>query len=349
MECECIAGPVSILARNQVSNLVDVACLCIGAIHSTAMIILTDNIAFAEQCIPENYHWNTCTVSSLDQPVATLADELFKSDSIMQTEISADEHWDYLFAAGRARQSQFDALSRLATSGRELPDRTICCAGSGDEFHGFKGRGWQACEGNIHLSAFVKPGQIIEGAAVGFIIAGVIAALQTAGSFDLQGASPAIKWVNDILLKDAKVGGVLARLQTQGKVIESVVVGIGLNVEQKPTVKRDIFVPGVAALADFARHPEDCCHREAFPRLLGCLGQTLEQMRRGQFTELLDIYRENSLIMGRHVSIFADTKETTYECLEQGVVESIGPSLELYLKGRQAPITKGRLRLDKLA
>ena len=313
------------------------------------MIILTDNIAFAEQCIPRNNGWNACEIASLAPPVATLADEMFKSDSIMQTEVAAGKHWDYLFAVDRAGQSQFDVLSRLATSGKALPDRTICCAGSGDEFHGFKGRGWQACQGNIHLSAFIKPGQVIEGAAVGFIIAGVIAALQTASSFDLQGASPAIKWVNDILVKGAKVGGVLARLQTQGKVVESVIVGIGLNVEHKPPVKRDAFVPGVAALADFAKHPQSCCHREAFPRLLDCLGHTLEQMCRGQFTELLDIYRHHSLIMGQQVSIYADTNGTTSECLEQGLVESIGPSLELYLEGRPTPITKGRLRLQKLA
>lgn len=347
MECERVAGLVPILARIQVSNLADVACLRIGAIHSMPMIILTDNIAFAEQCIPGNTNWKACGVSSLTPPVATLADELFKSDSIMRTEVDAGKHWDYLFAADRAGQSQFDVLSRLATSGKDLPDRTICCAGSGNEFHGFKGRGWQACEGNIHLSAFIKPGQVIEGAAVGFIVAGVIAALQTAKSFDLQGASPAIKWVNDILVKGAKVGGVLARLQTQGKVIESVIVGIGLNVEQKPPVKRDVFVPGVAALADFARHPQGCCHREAFPRLLDCLGQTLEQMCLGKFTELLDIYRQHSIILGRKVSIYTDTNEATSECLEQGVVESIGASLELYLEGRQAPVTKGRLRLGK--
>ena len=236
------------------------------------MIILTDNIAFARRCIPRNHDWQTCKTSALASPFAALARELFNSDSIMQTEVAGGGHWDYLFAVDCARQSQFDVLSKLAVSGSELPGKTLCCAGSGDQFHGFKGRGWKACRGNIHLSAFVKPEREIPGAAVGFIVAGVIAALQTVASFDLQGLTPAIKWVNDILVQDAKVGGVLARLQTQGKITESAVVGIGLNVEQRPEVERDLYVPGVAALSDFAATRDSCGYSDVCPRWMDSLG-----------------------------------------------------------------------------
>ena len=154
------------------------------------MIILTDNIAFAQRCIPQSGNWQDCKISELRPAEATLARELFTSSSIMTTEVAASEHWDYLFAVERAGQSQFDVLARLAVSDVELPDRTLCCAEYGDEFHGFKNRSWEACRGNIHLSALIKPEQKIPGAAVGFIIAAVIAALQTAESFDLQGAAP---------------------------------------------------------------------------------------------------------------------------------------------------------------
>lgn len=309
------------------------------------MILLTDNIEFARQCIAQSDDWETCEISALAAPVATLAGELFKTTTIMRTEVTASEHWDYLLAVDHASKSQYDVLSGLAVSGCQLPDRTLCCAAAGDEFHGFKSRSWKACRGNIHLSAFVKPAREIPGTAVGFIIAAVIAALQTVESFELQGATPTIKWVNDILIQGAKVGGVLARLQTQGPVTESAVVGIGLNVEQSPPVERDPYVPKVAALSDFVKTPAACRHPDVFPRLIESLGHNLESLCRGNFAELLDLYRQHSLILGRRVTICEDTREASSKVIARGLVESIGPSLELFIRNHPNPVTKGRLQL----
>lgn len=313
------------------------------------MILLTDNISFAQQCMPHSDHWQACRVSALSPPLAMLAGELFSSNSLMQTELAAGKHWDYLLAVDCARKSQYDVLSRLVNSGCELPDRILCCAGSGDRFHGFKNRSWKASRGNIHLSAFIKPEREIPGAAVGFIIAAVAAALRTVDSFELQGALPTVKWVNDILIQGAKVGGVLARLQTQARVTHSAVVGIGLNVEQKPTVHRDPFVPEVAALSDFVASDESCFHADAFPRLMGFLGESLESLCKGGFDGLLDFYRQRSLVLGQPVTICEDTRDPSSRVIARGLVESIGPALELYIKGHTKPITNGRLRLAKTA
>jgi len=310
------------------------------------MIILTDNIEFARHCIVQSDDWQTCKISALAAPVAALAGELFNTSSIMRTEVPASEYWEYLLAVDHASKSQYDVLSGLAVAGLQLPDRTLCCAGSGDGFHGFKDRRWKACRGNIHLSAFVKPRLEIPGAATGFIVAGVLAALQTAESFDLQGAVPTIKWVNDILVEGAKLGGVLARLQTQGAVTESAVVGIGFNVEQRPPVGRDPYVPEVGALSEFVKTPESCLHPDAFPRLVERLGRNLGSLCQGHFSELLDLYRQHSMVLGRHVTISEDTLEGFSRTIARGVVESIGPSLELFIRNHPDPVTKGRLRLE---
>lgn len=310
------------------------------------MIIFTDKIEFARRCIPQSDHWQASQISGLAPPLATVAAELFDCDAIMQTEVDTNQHWDYLFAVNRADKSQYDVLSRLAVSGCDLPDRTVCCAGSGNEFHGFKNRSWKACPGNIHLSALVKPGREIPGAAVGYMVAAVIATLQTAGSFDLKGESPAIKWVNDVLVQGSKVGGVLARLQTRDQVTESAVVGIGLNVEQSPPVERGSFVPRVAALSDFTPASEACSHLDAFPRLLNYLGLNLETLEKGDFFKLLDLYRQHSIILGRRATIFEDHHTSSGGVIARGLVESIGPSLELNIEGFPNPVTKGRLRLD---
>ena len=311
------------------------------------MIIITDNIEFAQTCVPNDCAWRDCGISGLDDPVATLAGELFGSASIKSAEVRGSGYWDYLFAVNQARDSQYDVISRLTIAGRQLPDRVLCCAGSGQQFHGFKNRRWEACRGNVHLSAFLKPGMEVEGDAAGFIVAAVIAALQTVGSFDLQGAAPAIKWVNDILVEGAKVGGVLARLQRQGRVTESAIIGIGLNVEQKPALRRDAYVPGVAAIADFVSESASCRHIDALPVLIENLGRNLEILYKGEFARLLDLYRQHSLVLGRQVIVFRDTVEASPGIIARGRVEAIGPSLELTIQGHPGAVSSGRLVLDR--
>ena len=141
-------------------------------------------------------------------------------------------------------------------------------------------------------------------------------------------------------------GGRVARLQTRDQVTESAVVGIGLNVEQSPPVERGAFVPRAAALSDFTPATEACSHPNAFPRLLKYLGLSLEILEKGDYSKLLETYRQHSIILGRRATIFEDHHTKPDGVIARGFVESIGPSLELKIEGLSDPVTKGRLRLD---
>ena len=138
----------------------------------------------------------------------------------------------------------------------------------------------------------------------------------------------------------------LARLQTQGPVTESAVIGIGLNIEQSPPVERGPFVPKAAALSDFTTASETCLHSDAFPRLMKYLGRNLEILGQGNIDRLLDLYRQHSVILGQRVVIYEDNYAASSGVIARGLVESIGPSLELMIDGIDDPVTKGRLRLE---
>jgi BirA family biotin operon repressor/biotin-[acetyl-CoA-carboxylase] ligase len=318
----------------------------VQARRAGAMIVLTDSIEFAETCISTTGNWRACNIDALEPGVRVLASKLFAGESVMFTEVQGLDHWDCLLAVNKARQSQYDALADIAGSSVELPGGVLCCAAEGARFHGFKGRSWQACRGNIHLSAYVQPDMAVAGGAAGFIVAAVIAALQAAVNVDLQDERPTIKWVNDVLVGGAKVGGVLARLQTQRDTVKGAVVGIGLNVEHKPQVERDPYVPAVAALADFAREPGRCSHGDVFPRLASCLGENISRLYNGEYEALLEIYRQHSLVMDRFVTIREDRRHGPANVIAEGRVKAIGPELELYIEGHSRPVTKGRLVLQ---
>ncbi|MGD9264880.1 MAG: hypothetical protein PVJ71_03785 [Lysobacterales bacterium] len=310
------------------------------------MIILTDSIPFAQDCFPHKRDWRKRGLPDLDAAAQVLANELFTAEAVMVSELPGEGHWDYLFAVEHASRSQYDALAELAGSGAELPGRVLCCAAEGARFHGFKGRSWQACRGNIHLSAYVTPDMAVNGGAAGFIVASVVAALQAAESVDLHGERPAIKWVNDLLIGGAKVGGVLARLQTQRDTVKGAVVGIGLNVERRPQVERDPYVPAVASLADFARHGERCRHADVFAHLAERLGENIGRLLRGEYDALLEIYRQHSAVIGRWVTILEERQDAPADVIASGRVNAIGRALELHVEGHARPVTKGRVILE---
>jgi BirA family transcriptional regulator, biotin operon repressor / biotin---[acetyl-CoA-carboxylase] ligase len=52
---------------------------------------------------------------------------------------------------------------------------------------------------------------------------------------DLTGLTPEIKWPNDILLNGKKITGILTELQAESDRIHSIIIGMGINVNQKLT------------------------------------------------------------------------------------------------------------------
>ncbi|HEY2594527.1 MAG TPA: biotin--[acetyl-CoA-carboxylase] ligase [Chloroflexota bacterium] len=71
-----------------------------------------------------------------------------------------------------------------------------------------------------------------------------LASLALIGSIDhhVPGAAAAIKWPNDVMLRDLKVAGILAETSWDGRKLR-VIVGVGMNVSEAPT-----DVPGATCL-----------------------------------------------------------------------------------------------------
>ncbi|WP_194743829.1 biotin--[acetyl-CoA-carboxylase] ligase [Thermaurantiacus tibetensis] len=116
-------------------------------------------------------------------------------------------------------------LARVA----ELPDGTWVRARRQTAGRGRQGRPWQMAEGNLAASGLVRlrPGDP-PAEQLGFV-AGV--ALHRVASAHAPEAGILLKWPNDLLLRGAKLAGIL--LDRAG---DHVVVGIGVNLAQAPDV-----------------------------------------------------------------------------------------------------------------
>ena len=307
----------------------------------------TDKPGFAEQFLLQPPHWESVSLKAVDDDVQLLASDLFHRNTLFRAESPNPSFWQYLFLIEHARHSQFDVLTEHARSRSGLPHGICSVAGSGEHFHGYKNRPWVSVPGNIHLSAYVSPQQNVDHFGVGFIILPAVSVVQTLDSLPGLKERAMIRWVNDILLGDAKVGGILSCTQSCGSVVTGAVLGIGLNVETSPPVSPTPFVPEVAAVSDFLPENDPSLVVLTFELLLHYLEQNYHALLAGHYRRLLETYRQRSLVIGRDIRVFADVLHDSPVELARGTVSSIGEGLELMLSKGEPTVTKGRVVIDR--
>lgn len=115
---------------------------------------------------------------------------------------------------------------RLARDG--APEGTVVIADEQTGGKGRLGRTWVSPPGmNLYLSLILRPpASTGEAPQVNLLAAVAVAdAISEMGGF-----APSIKWPNDVLVEGKKVCGILAEMQTESGALQSLVLGVGVNV-----------------------------------------------------------------------------------------------------------------------
>jgi BirA family biotin operon repressor/biotin-[acetyl-CoA-carboxylase] ligase len=120
--------------------------------------------------------------------------------------------------------STMDLLHQLAAEGVEAG--TAVLAGEQQGGRGSRGRSWHSPPGGLWLSVLFRPGT--PGAVE---VMSLRAGLAVAEALDQIVPRPIqLKWPNDLMLGERKVGGILCEARWQGHTLGWVTVGVGLNV-----------------------------------------------------------------------------------------------------------------------
>jgi BirA family biotin operon repressor/biotin-[acetyl-CoA-carboxylase] ligase len=309
------------------------------------MLVYTDNPQFAGRFLPSAVARGLAPARGEHPNLDPVLDGIFGERRDLFTSVDDGLPYPFLLLCEFSHGSQYDRLIDLARRGSALPDGLACLAGSGKGFHGFKGRAWATEPGNLHLVIHFGPEAEIDRFEVAFT---VLAALSVTDAFtQIPGLEEEarIKWVNDILLSKAKVGGVLAYTQTQGKVVTSAILGMGVNLETRPDVPPTPFVPAVASVRDFLPKGNPNLAGFLLRHLLTALDANYRVLLEEGASPLIRRYREHSMIVGEEVTICSEDSDQPLRILAEGRVSDLGDNLELFLEGRSTPVTSGRLIL----
>lgn len=139
-----------------------------------------------------------------------------------------------------------DSTNTVLIQEKHLSSPVLLAAEEQTAGRGRRGRRWHGTPGrDIAFSVarrIVRPAR--ELAALS-LVAGVAAARALRA---LGVSEAALKWPNDLVVGDAKLGGILVETRTQGSA-SLAVIGIGINFESKPELERSLR-RGIASVAD---------------------------------------------------------------------------------------------------
>ncbi|HXF95078.1 MAG TPA: biotin--[acetyl-CoA-carboxylase] ligase [Gemmatimonadales bacterium] len=123
----------------------------------------------------------------------------------------------------RTLASALDAVHELAAQG--APAGTVVLAEEQTAGRGRDGRTWRSPAGGVWLGALLRPG----GGALPAIAVRVGLAVAEAVDGVLGRPVTRLKWPNDVLLQDRKLGGILCEGRWQGDALQWLAVGVGVN------------------------------------------------------------------------------------------------------------------------
>ena len=108
---------------------------------------------------------------------------------------------------------------------------------------GRRGHKWDSTAGNLLLSIVLRP--CVNPAKYSGLAA--VSGLAVLEALEKQGLANEIglKWPNDLVLEGRKLAGILTEASLSGRGVDHVVIGIGVNLRQRP----DDFSPEVAQIA----------------------------------------------------------------------------------------------------
>lgn len=212
------------------------------------------------------------------------------------------------------------AAAALAGEGEE--EGAVVVADGQSKGRGRLGRSWLSPPGvNIYMSILLKPEMVAKDATLITIMAavGCTIALRKVTGLDIT-----IKWPNDLMVSEKKLGGILTETRVVRKRMEYAITGIGVNVNMDADALPDIVKEAATSIK--METGKFFSRTEVIKEVLNEIDDWYNILRKKRYSELLSQWKHLTSTLGRNVQVVLG-KETL-----QGQAESINDEGMLVLR-----------------
>jgi len=185
-------------------------------------------------------------------------------------------------------------------------------------------RAWLSPQGSIALSIILYP-------EVGYLSSLImVASLAVVHCIEkVTGLKSQIKWPNDVLINGKKVCGILIESEVKGNRADYAIIGIGINVNLKPSDFPEILLNATSLSHELGR---DISQLDMIRCLLAEIERLYLALPSGDW--VYQEWRDNLVTLGKKIHVSSD--ETTYE----GIAESVASDGSLLLRQPDGSLIK---------
>ena len=167
------------------------------------------------------------------------------------------------------------------------------------------GREWGSPKGGLWFSVVLRP-EFKPAEAVRLVFVADLAVAEVLR--ELYGLKAETKWPNDVLVNGRKVCGILTEMNTTGKKVNYVIVGVGVNAnfDVKKTFPEGLWDSATTLEAEFGRKVR---LEELFRALLEKLESIYDQFLKEGFNSVLGKWKKYAGFLGCQVEVASDSEK----------------------------------------
>lgn len=198
-----------------------------------------------------------------------------------------------------------DSTNTYCRQNESLPDGTVVIAAQQTAGKGRLGRSFQSADSGVFLSVLLKP-KLPPAAVISVTALGAVAVCNAIEA--VCGIRPQIKWTNDIVLNGKKLCGILTELSLESETasLQSLVMGIGVNVNQKQTDFQGEVQEIASSLSMELGHPVS--RPQLAAALILELDALYDALLEGRQPEYLEAYRQDCLTLNKEIQLLRSGK-----------------------------------------
>ncbi len=238
----------------------------------------------------------------------------------------------------------FETIDSTNTRAKDMaqqgaPHGTVLVAGMQTNGRGRMGRSFSSPAGQgVYLSVILRPDVPAE-KLLHLTCAAAVAMCDAVEA--ASGQRPGVKWINDLILQDKKLGGILTELSADSKtgLVHYAVIGVGINCLQQ----QEDFPEDIRNTATSLKMATKKTVSRA--RLAAAMMQAFWEMDTNLLTQqpsIMDAYRKNCITLGREIILMRGNESCQATALD---VENDGALSVQYPDGTTQRVQSGEARV----